>query len=225
MNRILVALRCAVGVTTLAVLGICAMAIMYGRIPLTPTEFNWVTGVGMFVFAVWNQVEEAESERLERRVEEFRAWFLDRRSRSARGTTSFAAMLAGSRREIREAWLADLAGDPENGMVPTPKAQRRLARGFLVAAVTMRLRDLAGPLWRPVDWVLGTANRTNAVITLAVGALALYIDATDGLHALLVEAWHPCAILGAGLYGLAHWLRGIRGIEPNNHTESNDSVR
>lgn len=65
----------------------------------------------------------------------------------------------------------------------------------------------------PVDWILRVPGRTNAVIAAAVGAEALYIVAAHGLDTFLVEGWHPCAVIGGGLYVLARWLRKTRGIE------------
>ncbi|MGW6471109.1 hypothetical protein [Streptomyces nigra] len=46
-----------------------------------------------------------------------------------------------------------------------------------------------------------------------VGAQAIYIVDDGGIPALVTEIWEPCGIFGAGLYVLARWLRGVRGIE------------
>ncbi|MFJ7258476.1 hypothetical protein ACIQWV_39765 [Streptomyces sp. NPDC098085] len=85
--------------------------------------------------------------------------------------------------------------------------------GFLLAAVRMRLHDLARPAWRPVDWVLRASSRTNAFIASAVGAQAIYIVGDGGLPALGTEVWEPCGIAGASLYVMARWLRRVRGVE------------
>ncbi|MEU6259142.1 hypothetical protein [Streptomyces sp. NPDC047043] len=137
-------------------------------------------------------------------------------SRFAVEVVSFAAALAGRRRNFLSAWLADLAGDPEDGIVLSRWQQRRLASGYVVAAVRMRLHDLAVPVWRPIDWLLAAESRTNAVITVAVGALVIYIDLSDGLHTLATEGWGWCAGCGGSLYMLFRWLRRIRGIEIAN---------
>ncbi|MFF3398267.1 hypothetical protein ACFYW6_07110 [Streptomyces sp. NPDC002659] len=135
------------------------------------------------------------------------------RSRSALRITSMAAHLAGCRRGLRNAWFADLAGDPENGLALTPREQRHLAAGFVMAALRMRAHDLLGGLWRPVDWLLVVETRTQGLIAAVVGAQAIYIVRDGGLSALVTEVWEPCAILGGGLYVLTRWLRRVRGIE------------
>ncbi|MFC5244154.1 MULTISPECIES: hypothetical protein [Streptomyces] len=64
-----------------------------------------------------------------------------------------------------------------------------------------------------MDWLLRTPARSNAFITAAVGAQAIYIVGDDGLSALVTEVWEPCGIAGAALYALSRWLRRVRGIE------------
>lgn len=130
--------------------------------------------------------------------------------------TGLAVLVAGRRRRhLRDAWSAHLAGDGSGGAdSPTPRWRRRTAAGFVLAAVRMRLHDGLAPLWRPVDWLLATDSRTNALTTAAVASLAVYFQATEGLHMLLTEGWEPCAVLGGGLYALTRWLRRIRGVEP-----------
>lgn len=135
-----------------------------------------------------------------------------RRSRSAWGLTSWASRLAGRQRDTDQ-WRAHLAGVPEEGIVLAPRQQLGAAFGFLVAAVRYRLSDLLGGLWRPVDWLLRTPHRSNAFITAAVGAQAVYIVGDDGLAALVTEVWEPCGIAGASLFALTRWLRRVRGIE------------
>ncbi|WP_331731528.1 hypothetical protein [Kitasatospora sp. NBC_01300] len=127
-----------------------------------------------------------------------------------------AVRLAGSRRShLRQAWLADLAGDPASGLVPSSRQRRALAAGFLVAAVRLRLHDTMEVLWKPADWVLTTSSRTTGAVVTATGALALYIDATGGLHQLLTTGVQACSVTAPSLYGLARWVRRVRGIEPS----------
>ena len=137
----------------------------------------------------------------------------EHRSPTAWRATSWAARLAGEHRSMLEAWRDVLAGDPDCGIVLTPRQQRRYAAGFVLAAVRFRLHDLGRPLWRPVDWLLSRDSRTNGFIATVVGAQAIYIVDDGGLPALVTEIWEPCGILGAGLYVLARWLRRVRGIE------------
>ncbi|MFG2194976.1 hypothetical protein [Streptomyces sp. NPDC048639] len=135
------------------------------------------------------------------------------RSASAWRATSWAARLAGRQRNMISQWRAHLQGDPESGVLLSPRQQRRYAFGFLVAAVRYRLHDWLGVLWRPVDWLLSTDQRTNFVIATVVGCQAIYIVGDGGIPALVTEVWEPCALLGGGLCLLARWLRRVRGIE------------
>ncbi len=126
---------------------------------------------------------------------------------------SFAARIAGDRRAMRSAWLADLHGSPEDGVSLTPWQQRRYALGVLVAALRFFLRDSLGRLWRPVDWVLGTRNRRETFIGLPPALLVLYIAKHDGLHTLLTEGWGWVGGCGIATFALVRWLQRVRGIE------------
>ncbi|WP_442817140.1 hypothetical protein [Streptomyces sp. NBC_01334] len=129
-------------------------------------------------------------------------------------TLDLASFVAGERRaHLREEWAAVLAGDPGNGVVLSSRRRMRYAVGFLWAAFRMRLRDLAAPLWMPVDWLLSVESRTHGFIASAVGAQILYIQYEDGLHALATEGWGWCAGCGIALRLFVSWLRRIRGIE------------
>ncbi|WP_340379042.1 hypothetical protein U5640_29305 [Streptomyces sp. SS7] len=135
-------------------------------------------------------------------------------SGAARRATGIAVRIAGHRRShLRTEWGAILAGSPEDGLSFSSRRQFLLALGFLLAAVRMRVRDVAGPAWRPVDWLLRTASRTNGFVAAVVGAQAIYIVDDGGLSVLVTEVWEPCGIAGASLFALARWLRRVRGIE------------
>jgi hypothetical protein len=137
--------------------------------------------------------------------------------------TSAAVAIAGRRWSyLQEAWLADLAGAPEEGMPVSGRRRLILAGGFLLAALRLRLRGLAAPAWRPVDWLLAVSTRSNAAVAAAVGTAAVYFDVTEGLHVLLVERSEPCALLGTLLYGLFRWLRRVRGIELSQRARRQD---
>ncbi|MEU1196645.1 hypothetical protein ABZ446_10515 [Streptomyces sp. NPDC005813] len=137
-----------------------------------------------------------------------------RESRRGNGTLGIASFVAGRRRtHLREEWAAVLAGDPERGIVLSPRTRMRYALGFLWAAVRLRVRDLAAPLWIPVDWTLAVESRTNGFIAAVVGAQAVWIVGHGGLPALVTDVWEPCAIVGGALYVLVRWLRRVRGIE------------
>lgn len=134
--------------------------------------------------------------------------------RRAVRATSFASRLAGPRRShLTREWTTHLVGMSEGGITFSSSRQTYLALGFILAAARMRAKDGARPMWRPVDWLLGAANRTNAFIAAVVGAQAIYIVGDAGLGALVTEIWEPCGIAGAGLYALSGWLRRVRGVE------------
>ncbi|MBK3633821.1 hypothetical protein ACWC9X_21800 [Streptomyces asoensis] len=129
-------------------------------------------------------------------------------------TLDLASFVAGARRaHLREEWAAILAGDPGNGVVLSSRRRLRYAVGFLLAALRMRLRDLAAPLWMPVDWLLSAESRTRGCIASVVGAQILYIQHEDGLHALVTEGWGWCGGCAITLRLFAGRLRRLRGIE------------
>jgi hypothetical protein len=144
------------------------------------------------------------------------------RLRAASRTTSFAAGLAGRRRaHLREEWASVLAGAPEADVVLTARRQFVLALGFLLAAGRMRLHDLTGALWVPVDWLVSVPARTNAAITFLLGCFALCIERHDGLYTLLTEGVGWLVASGFVLRQFFGWLRRLRGIELS--TARNDS--
>lgn len=162
----------------------------------------------------WQRILDLADAGMERRLSRRMRRLWRERASLPESLTDTAARIAGGRRAyLRESWHADLAGVPEQDYVLSGAQRGRMAAGFLLAAVRMRLRDVAAPLWRPVEWVLATETRTNSVITASVGALVIYFCKSEGAHALITERWKPCAAFGAGLYGLARWLRRLRGIE------------
>ncbi|MFH8799329.1 hypothetical protein ACH4F6_06975 [Streptomyces sp. NPDC017936] len=167
-----------------------------------------VAGVGLLITALRSPAPEAEAEPEAPRRPARPS------GRAAHRTLGVASFVAGHRRaHLREEWAAILAGDPDNGIVLSPRRRTVYALGFLWAALRLRLRDLAAPLWLPVDWLLSADSRTNGLTAAAVGAQVLYIRHEDGLHALLTEGWGWCAGCGIALRLLFGWLRRVRGIE------------
>ncbi|MFD7793658.1 hypothetical protein [Streptomyces sp. NPDC059759] len=134
--------------------------------------------------------------------------------RAARRATALAVRLAGEQRGYLDRdWAAVLAGSPEDGIRHSARQQLALALGFFIAALRMRVGDLARPIWRPIDWLLRVQSRTNTFITSVVGAQAVWIVDDGGLAALVTEVWEPCGGAALALYALSRWLRRIRGIE------------
>jgi hypothetical protein len=130
------------------------------------------------------------------------------------GLTGFAVAVAGARGvRLRDTWMADLAGAPEDGLTMGRWQQVGHAIGFVVAAVRMRSHALAAPLWAPADWLLATESRTRTLTALTVGGQAIYIQKTDGLYTLLTEGWGWCGGCAVALHFLFQWLRRVRGVE------------
>jgi hypothetical protein len=130
------------------------------------------------------------------------------------GLTDLAVAVAGDRgARLRDTWMADIAGAPEEGLTLSRWQQVGHAAGFMIAAIRMRSRALSEPMWRPVDWVLASESRSRSVITLAVGALVIYIVKHDGLHGLLTDGWGWCGGCAVALHLFFRWLRKVRGVD------------
>lgn len=177
-----------------------------------------LAAVGLLLTALRSAPQAAQAER------ETSGRTVQQSSRAALRTVGFASFVAAEHRaHLREEWTAVLAGDPSNGVVLSSRRRMRYATGFLWAALRMRLRDLAAPLWMPVDWLLSAESRTHGFITPAVGAQVVYIQHEDGFHALVTEGWGWCAGCGIALRLLAGRLRRIRGIElASTHSNTGD---
>ncbi|RCH59816.1 zf-HC2 domain-containing protein [Streptomyces sp. SDr-06] len=157
-------------------------------------------------------------------IDDFNVTFVreqQRREPRAERLASLAAIIAGDRRGMRTAWLADLDGDPDAGVSLTTWQQRRYALGVLVAAVRCRLRDGLGRLWRPVDWTLETRNRRETFIGVPPALLVVYIAEHDGVHTLLTEGWGWVGGCGAAAFAFVRWLQRLRGIELADSSPSN----
>ncbi|MFF7459402.1 hypothetical protein [Kitasatospora sp. NPDC008115] len=133
----------------------------------------------------------------------------------------FATRLAGpGHAHLREAWQADLAGSPEDGIMVTPRQARLLGIGFVLAGLKLRLHTLGAPLWVPVDWILRSKARTTNSIAAAVGAVAIYFQFTDGLHGLLSDGIGTGGIVYGTLQAAASMLRRHRAIELSDTPET-----
>lgn len=104
--------------------------------------------------------------------------------------------------------------DHLTALPPSRGLRTRHVFGCLLSAVRYRLNDLSQAVWRPVDWVLTTHQRTDVTIALCVGSLAVYVVWRDGAHVLLTEGWAWLGGCGAFLAAIAFGLRRMRGIEP-----------
>ena len=129
-------------------------------------------------------------------------------------TLGTARRIAGRRHGHRvEEWSAVLAGSPEDGTRLSPAWQLYYALGFVCFALRLRLADLFGGLWTPVDWLISNRRRSNAFIAGGVTLQAILITTHDGLYTLCTEGLGWCAGGGIALRLLIGWLRRVRGIE------------
>ncbi|WP_406390104.1 hypothetical protein OG806_49800 [Streptomyces sp. NBC_00882] len=163
--------------------------------------------------AMFRRLEDIPAEYHFRPLTDLERDHVQRREPRAERWASLAARIAGDRRDMRTAWLADLDGRPEDGVFLTPCQQRRYALGFLVAAVRFLLRDSLGRLWRPVDWILATRNRRESFVGVPPALLVLYIAKHDGVHTLLTEGWGWVGGCGVAMFALVGWLQRVRGVE------------
>lgn len=136
--------------------------------------------------------------------------------------TKVAAFIAGRRRNMESAWLADLHGDPEGDDTPTPRQKVRKVLGFLLASIRFRLHDWFWWAWVPVDRVLADKKWREGFVSAVVGAHAIYITASDGLHTLLTFGWAWLSGSGVAAWGLLQWLERLRGVELANTDSSPD---
>ncbi|MET9222345.1 hypothetical protein ABZX65_26775 [Streptomyces sp. NPDC003300] len=136
---------------------------------------------------------------------------------SLAGQAADLAWIAG-RPDMREPWHDALEASAE---VSTAQA-RLTALSLLRAAVRLRLGGWLGGAWRPVDWVLVSPSRTQALTAIAVGADAVYIEYANGLTSLLTDGWGWCGSCGLALMSLTAWLRRVRSIELAERRRQND---
>lgn len=136
------------------------------------------------------------------------------RARLHSAEAALAALVAGKRHaHLRSEWTAHLAGPSDSGTELSARERDAYAVGFLVAAVRIRLSDTTRPLWRPVDWVLRSDGRINAVVASCCGAVAGYLIDCDGPRAFLSTDCVGVGVIGTGAFAFLRWLRAKRGIE------------
>ncbi|MFF4360220.1 hypothetical protein [Streptomyces sp. NPDC001604] len=136
------------------------------------------------------------------------------RARVHSAEASLAAAVAGKRHaHLRSEWTAHLAGPSDSGTELSARERDAYAVGFLVAAVRIRLSDTTRPLWRPVDWVLRSDGRVNAVVASCCGAVAGYLIDCDGPRVFLSTDCVGVGVIGTGAFAFLRWLRAKRGIE------------
>ena len=127
-----------------------------------------------------------------------------------RGTDAagvLAGWLVGSKRAyLQDAWAADLHGDPDRGK-PSSGRRLRLATGFVVAAIRVRLKDLAELAWQPVDALLASWRGSQIVILVpVVTTAAVAVVCSSGLYGVVVNADNLTCIATASYLA----IKGLR---------------
>ncbi|MGW3341345.1 hypothetical protein ACWDCL_28160 [Streptomyces sp. NPDC001009] len=145
--------------------------------------------------------------------------FSSPRFRIADRGAGLAAWLAGRKRNLGQAWRADLLGDPSGDSLLSRGRKFRLVSGFFWSALRYRVHDMARPFMHPVDWVLKTRGRREVLVTLVVGVHAITIVRHDGLYTLISTGWTWMAMSGGAAWGLLHWLGKRRGLELASNDE------
>lgn len=127
-------------------------------------------------------------------------------------TVDVAVVIAGrSHAHLREAWEADLFGDPDSGQLPSAGHRVRLSAGFVAAAVRCRADDVAAVGWRRVDEVLGSWHGSRVALVLPTVVAAVAIVAAGGLYGLVVNA-ENLGVIGAASYAAVRGLRRYRDV-------------
>jgi hypothetical protein len=144
-------------------------------------------------------------------------------SGSVRGLTGLAGLLAGRRyAHLRDAWAADLCGDPGAGELPSASRRLRLAAGDVIAAVRCHLDDAADLAWRPVDALLSSWHGSNLAtfmpVTIAVGLVLT----REGFYGLINDA-DNLGVIATAPYLAIKGLRKYRQIAAPKRPEKKAS--
>jgi len=149
------------------------------------------------------------------------------RRRCAEGSihvlAGLAGLLAGPRHaHLREAWAADLYGDPETAEVPSTPRQIRLAAGDVAAAIRCRLDDTAMLAWRPVDKLLASYRGSIMALILPPAFAAAMVVSREGFYGLVANAENLACVATAS-YLATKGLRHYRHIKPPKRPVKNSS--
>jgi hypothetical protein len=138
--------------------------------------------------------------------------------------TAIAVFLAGRRHaHLREAWGADLHGDPE-AREPLPSGRRlRLASGFVIAALRCRADDAVLLAWRPVDALLASWRASRIAVLAPVTGATWAVLIREGFYGL-VNHWNALAGIATATYFAIKGLRRYRRIETPKRPEKKTSL-
>jgi len=162
---------------------------------------------------------------------EFRADLIEMRSMGrttlVRSLTRLAGLLAGRRHShLRDAWAADLYGNPESGQLPSFSRRRQMAAGDVKAALRCRFDDAADLAWRPVDALLASWRGSRLAVFTPVTVIMTLVLSHEGFYGLITNA-DNLGVIAAAAYAAIKVLRKYRQIatpkRPERKTSSADS--
>lgn len=144
---------------------------------------------------------------------------------SIQALTGLARVIAGARHaHLREAWAADLFGDPDTGELPSARRRLGLASGDVAAAVRCRLDDVVAVAWCYADKVLSSWRRSRTAMVVPAAAAAVMIAAREGWYGLVTNAENLTCIATAS-YLAVRGLRGYRHIAAPKRPEKKPAAR
>jgi hypothetical protein len=136
--------------------------------------------------------------------------------------TALASGLAGHRHaHLREAWAADLHGDPDSGKAPAGSQQLKMAAGFIGAALRCRLDDAATLVWCPIDALVSSWHGSNLAVLLPVTIAVGLILSREGFYGLIVNA-DNLGVIAAAPYAAIKGLRKYRQIDTPKRPEKDE---
>jgi hypothetical protein len=126
--------------------------------------------------------------------------------------TWLAGLVAGQGHvHLRDAWAADLYGDPTFGALPSARRRMQLASGFVLAALRCRLDDASDLAWRPVDALLSSWHGSNLAVLVPVTIVVGLVLPREGLYGLITNA-ENLGVIAAAPYAAIKGLRRYRKI-------------
>lgn len=135
---------------------------------------------------------------------------------SSEGLTNLAAAIAGCRRSpaLRVEWASHLAG--ESGRELYSWQNPRVAFGFVLGALKMRMRDVADLAWVPADHVLGSRMLSNLVVLASAMTVALiiffragFVGVAGGMASVVATGTALHLLIMAG-----RWYRDVKPPDP-----------
>jgi hypothetical protein len=130
-----------------------------------------------------------------------------------------AGVLAGRRHaHLREAWAADLHGDPETGKVPSASRRLQLAAGDVVAALRCRLDDATALAWRPVDALLASWRGSRLAMFTPVAVAVALVLSHEAFYGLVANA-ENLGVIATAPYAAIKGLRKYRQISTPKRPE------